>query len=346
VRLGARQRTIAWVTGLPTSFIFHNVFDAVHRAPRGRPPYSEEFIFRSSLRVQAEASAIASKYRLLTTEGFVHSRALITAFKHYLSMVPSPSVSFDEAFFLVSNLDGIWAATKSTLDLGRCRRCGCRHILPRGAASHDGCPFCKVPHSDGDARTAQRHVLPGSAHASDKGDAPAGLSDALEQRIHALRLTRSLEALGAHPRIVATLSGVSEVPERTASAAAHVAPVRFGRPINLMRWGVAISTLQRVQFSLLATVYRRLRAADFGPEEALRAAFSHVSSLFPAGSPLSFDRCFELVALFDARWGVSDAEFDLLGCPKCHSQYLASRRDRAPPHCPFCALARRPQKYL
>jgi hypothetical protein len=113
-----------------------------------------------------------------------------------------------------------------------------------------------------------------------------------------------------------------------------------------MRWGVAINTLQRVQFSLLATVYRRLRAADFGPEEALRAAFGHVLSLFPAGSPLSFDRCFELVALFDARWGVSDAEFDLLGCAKCRAQYLASRRDRAPPHCPFCALARRPEKYL
>ena len=346
VRLGARQRTIAWVTGLPTSFIFHNVFDARHRAPRGRPPYSEDFIFRSPLRVQAEASAFASKYRLLTTEGIVHSRALITAFKHYRSMVPSPSVSFDEAFFLVSNLDGIWAATTATLDLGRCRRCGCMQILPRGATSHDGCPFCKVHHGDGQTRMSRRHVAPDPAHASDKGDALAGLSDALEQRIRALRLEHSLEALGAHPRIVATLTGVSEVPERTASAAAHVAPIRFGRPINLMRWGVAINTLQRVQFSLLATVYRRLRAADFGPEEALRAAFGHVSSLFPAGSPLSFDRCFELVALFDARWGVSDAEFDLLGCPKCHSQYLASRRDRAPPHCPFCALARRPEKYL
>lgn len=347
VRLGARQRTIAWVTGLPTSFIFHKVFDAQHRAPRGRPPYSEEFIFRSPLRVQAEASAFASKYRLLTAEGFVHSRALITAFKHYLSVVRSPSVSFDEAFFLVSNLDGIWAATTPSLDLGRCRRCGCTQILPRGATSQDRCPFCKVPHSDADTRTSPRHVPPEPAQASDKGDALAGLCAALEQRIRALRLERALEALGAHPRIVATLTGVSGVPEGTASAAAHVAPVRFGRPINLMRWGVAINTLQRVQFSLLATVYRRLRAADFGPEEALRAAFVHVSSLFPSsGSSLSFDRCFELVALFDARWGVSDAEFDLLGCPECHSQYLASRRDRAPPHCPFCALARRPDKYL
>lgn len=346
VRLGARQRTIAWVTGLPTSFIFHKVFDARHRAPRGRPPYSEEFIFRAPLRVQAEASAFASKYRLLTTEGLMQSRALITAFKHYRSSVPTPSVSFDEAFFLVSSLDGIWAATAPTLDLGRCRRCGCMQILPRGGASRDGCPFCKVPHSDGNTGMSRRHAPPGPAHAADKGDETAGLSDALEQRIRALRLERSLESLGAHPRIVATMTGDSVAPERTACAAAHVAPIRFGRPINLTRWGTAISTLQRVQFSLLATVYRRLRAADFGPEDALTAAFGHVSSLFPGGSSLSFDRCFELVALFDARWGVSDVEFDLLECPKCHSRYLASRRDRAPPHCPFCALARRPEKYL
>lgn len=346
VRLGARQRTIAWVTGLPTSFIFHKVFDAEHRAPRGRPPYSEDFIFRSPLRVQAEAGAFASKYRRLTTEGFAHARALVTAFKHYLTVVPSPSISFDAAFFLVSNLDGIWAATAPSLDLGRCRRCGCTHILARGASSQDRCPFCKVPHCDTGNRTSQRHVLPKPAHEAGKGDALAGLSAALDQRIRTLRLERSLEALGAHPRIVATLTGASEVPEGTASAAAHAAPVRYGRPINLVRWGVAINTLQRVQFSLLATVYRRLRAADFGPEAALRSSFAHVSSLFPARSSLSFDRCFELIALFDARWGVSDPEFDLRACADCHSQYLASRRDRAPPHCPFCTLARRPDKYL
>lgn len=346
VRLGARQRTIAWVTGLRTSFIFHKVFDARHRTPRGRPPYCGEFIFRSPLRVQAEASVFASKYRMLTAEGFVHSRALITAFKHYVSVVRRPSVSFDEAFFLASNLDGIWAATTPSLDLGCCRRCGCTQILPRGASSQDRCAFCKVPYSDAETRTPRRHGAPEPAQASDEDGAPDGFSAALDQRIRTLRQERSLEALGAHPRIVATLTGVSGVPEGTPPAAAHVAPVRFGRPINLIRWGEANNTLQRVQFSLLAAVYGRLRAADFAPEDALRAAFAHVASLFPSALAPSFNRCFELVALFDARWGVSETEFDLLACPKCDSQYLAALRDREPPHCPFCALARSPDHYL
>ena len=87
VRLGARQRTIAWLTGLPTSFIFHNIYDAEHLPPRGRPPYTEDFIYRSSLKVQAEVGMFAAKYRLLTAEGIAPAQALITAFRHYRSIV-------------------------------------------------------------------------------------------------------------------------------------------------------------------------------------------------------------------------------------------------------------------
>lgn len=345
VSLGARQRTIAWVTGLPAGFILDKVFDARHPAPRGRPPYSEKFLFGSPLRIQAEVSAFATKYRLLTSEGFVASRALVTAFKHYLSMAPGPSLSFDEAFFVVANLDGIWAVSAATLELGGCRRCGCLHVFPRGGALHDGCPFCKLPDGAVDSPLLQRHAPPTARQASVQGDAIEGHSAALDQRIRAMRLERSLEALGAHERIVATIARHSPLPKGPA-AAAHVAPIRFGRPINLVRWGVANKTLQRVQYSLVATVYRRLRAADFAPEDALRAAFVHVSPLFRTGPSLSFDRCFEIIALFDALWGVNEAELDLLECTQCHSQYLASRRDRAPPHCPFCALSRRPARYL
>jgi hypothetical protein len=60
VRLGARQRTIAWLTGLPTSFIFHNVYDAEHLPPRGRPPYTEDFIYRA-LRVPTSSTRKAAR---------------------------------------------------------------------------------------------------------------------------------------------------------------------------------------------------------------------------------------------------------------------------------------------
>ena len=184
-----------------------------------------------------------------------------------------------------------------------------------------------------------------STYSSGHDDAPASAPAALELRIRALRLERSLALLGAHPRVVAVLTDVA-TKDRTESAGPARRPTRVGRPLNLVRWGEAVKTLRRAQYSLVVATYRRLVAADFEAEEALRAAFAHVSSLFRTDVPLSFDRCFELVSLFDARWGVRDSEFDLLACPKCHSQYLSSRTDRGPPHCPFCALIRTPGKYL
>jgi Flagellar transcriptional activator (FlhC) len=343
VRLGARQRTIAWITGLPTSFIFRSVFDEQHPAPRGRPPYAEDFIFRSSLKVQAEAGVFAAKYHLLVSEGIAPAQALITAFKHYRSVVPNGLVSFDEAFFLVSNLDGIWAASESTIELGKCRRCGCMHVVPRGAAGAIGCPFCKGHHGEGGAMQSARS----SRHpttSSDHGDALDAAPATLELQIRALRLERSLGLLGAHPRVAAVMTAATK--HRTGSEATATRPTRVGRPLNLVRWGEAVKTLQRAQYSLVATAYRRLLSAGFEPEEAMLAAFVHVSSLLRAGGHLSFDRCFEFISLFDARWGVRDANFELLACSKCHSQYVVSRRDRAPPHCPFCTLIRTPGNYL
>lgn len=347
VRLGARQRTIAWLTGLPTSFIFHNVYDAEHLPPRGRPPYTEEFLFRSSLRVQAEVGVFAAKYRLLTAGGMVPAQALITAFRHFRSVVRQPSCSFDEAFFVVSNLDGIWAASTRTFDLGACRRCGCLHLLARGAApAVGGCPYCR-PHRT--RRNSARPPPPPLDHTVPASSTHAGavtVPVALEAQIRSLRAVRTFQALGAHPRVVATLTGAPAPADRRSSSRHREGPTRVGHAINLIRWGVAVKTVQRAQFSLVATAYTRLLAAGFGPTDAVRAAFIHVSLMFPTAKPPSFDRCFEVVSMLDARWGAAEPSFDLLSCPKCRASFLASRQDRERPHCPFCALLRTPEKYL
>jgi Flagellar transcriptional activator (FlhC) len=344
VRLGARQRTIAWLTGLPTSFIFHNVYDAEHLPPRGRPPYADDFIFRASLRVQAEVGVFAAKYRRLTAEGIPPAQALITAFRHCRAVIRRPSFSFDEAFFVVSNLDGIWAATSRTLDLGACRRCGCLHLLPHGAApAVAGCPYCRPHRTERiPARPHPSHTAPASGTDAETLTVPA----ALEAQIRSLRTERMLGQLGAHPRVVATLTGAPAPADRQSSSRHRQGPTRVGRAINLIRWGVAVKTVQRAQFSLVATAYTRLLAAAFEPADAVSAAFIHVSAMFPTVEPLSFDRCFEVISMFDARWGATVPSFDLVACPKCHASFLASRTDRERPHCPFCALLRTPEKYL
>ncbi|MDO8277763.1 MAG: FlhC family transcriptional regulator, partial [Burkholderiaceae bacterium] len=281
VRLGARQRTIAWLTGLPTSFIFHNIYDAEHLPPRGRPPYTEDFIYRSSLKVQAEVGMFAAKYRLLTAEDIAPAQALITAFRHYRSVVHQPSFSFDEAFFVVSNLDGIWAASTRTLELGACRRCGCLHLLPRGAApAAAGCPYCRPHRTDrapARAPPPPDHTSPASGTDAEAVTVPA----ALEAQIRSLRTERIFEQLGAHPRVVATLTGASAPADRRSSSRHREGPTHIGRAVNLIRWGVAVKTVQRAQFSLVATAYTRLLAAHFEPADAVRAAFVHISAMFP-----------------------------------------------------------------
>lgn len=346
VRLGARQRTIAWLTGLPTSFIFHNIYDAEHLPPRGRPPYTEDFIYRSSLKVQAEVGMFAAKYRLLTAEGIAPALALITAFRHYRSVVHQSSFSFDEAFFVVSSLDGIWAASIRTLELGTCRRCCCLHLLPHGAApAAAGCPFCR-PHRTARAPARGRPHADHRAPTSDTDAEAVTVPAALEAQIRSLRTERIFEQLGAHPRVVAALTGASAPSDRRASSRHREGPTHVGRAVNLIRWGVAVKTVQRAQFSLVAIAYTRLLAADSEPADALRAAFVHVSAMFPTVEPVSFDRCFEVISMFDARWGAAEPSFDLLTCPRCRAGFLASRTDRERPHCPFCALLRTPEKYL
>jgi len=340
VRLGARPRTIEWITGLPPSFILRSVFDKTHRAPRGRPPYTEEFIFRASLKVQAEISIFALRYRQLKADGFSPAQSLLTAYRHHLTVIKTASFCFDEAFFLVSNLDGIWARRSPAIDLCECLRCGCTHIVPMGSKAKSGCPFCRAhvvaPHSGHHRADALPSATPAGAPSLE----PCAK---LDERIQALRAHRQFERLGAHPRIVAALTSGTRGADRLSSPDSASPRPRCGHPLSLKRWGVSVKTVARIRYSILAVAYRRLLESGFEPVEALRSAFVHTASLFPANAWLSFDRCFEVISLMDARWGVAHSELDLIPCPKCGSHHLVSRQDLTAAGCPFCALIRQPR---
>ena len=92
--LGARQRTIAYITGLSAKYILRSVYTQEHPAPKGRPCYSDEFYFRAVTRVQAAASLLASRYRTLTGQDFLPPDALIAAFRHVRSTCPTTPLSF------------------------------------------------------------------------------------------------------------------------------------------------------------------------------------------------------------------------------------------------------------
>lgn len=337
--LGARKRTIAWITGLPPTFILRNVFDRDNPAPCGRPPYMEDFIFRAPLRLQAAASAFAVQYRALTAEGFTPAHSLIVAFRHYRSFKDAPAFCFDEAFYLVCNLDGLWACSARKLELVRCRRCAGSHLAPRGATATESCPYCKTRQgADGlnqDVPAVGRRV-----------SAEGTVSPAFLAHLDAVKRRRSLEELGAHARVIdALMSGMESLP-RELRPAPPVGLVRVGKPLSLLRWGSALRTATRIQYAVAATTYRRLTAAGFCCSESVVGAFRHAQSQVQGDVPLSFDRCFEVLSLLEARWGVDTPELDLITCTRCHSLHLVSRRDQAGPVCPFCLLIRCPEQYF
>lgn len=337
--LGAHQRTIAWMTGLPPSFILRNVFDKQRPPPRGRPRYAEDFVFHAPLRVQAEASVFAETYRRLTVEGFAPAPSLIAAFghHHHLSCADRPGFCFDEAFFLVANLDGVWARSTRNLQLGACGQCGSSHLQPMGCLSSLTCPFCKPPQGASSIATVCPTFRELDSRGEPIGDAFRPIPE-LDRRIEALRFQRSLSELGAHPRVVAVLTAPAGIP--------CPSPVRVGRPLSLHRWGEAVKTLSRAQYAVAASAFRRLTSAGFGAEAALVGAYRHSRRLMEGAAPARFDRCFEIVSLLEGLWGTPRIELDLVLCRLCLSQHLISRRDRAPAHCPFCLLRRHPDQYL
>ena len=336
--LGAHQRTIAWMTGLPPTFILRNVFDKANPAPCGRPRYTEDFAFRAPLRIQAAASAFAVKYLALTGEGFAPAQSLISAFRHYRCVAEAFAFNFDEAFFLICNLAGLWACTTRKLQVTRCRCCGSKHLAPYGALPEQGCSICRSIYG----HDAQH---PGAGNHRNTSGARS-VSQGFIAHVGALKTRRALSALGAHTRVInALMSTMEELPARFRPLR-PTDLVRIGKPLPLRSWGTGVRISMQIQYSAAATAYQRLIASGFRPEDAVIGTYRHVRHKFQNNSPLTFDRCFEVLSLLEGRWGSQRQELDLVACSKCFGNLLVSRRDSTSPACPFCLLIRHPEKYF
>ena len=101
--LGARMRTIAYVTGLAHAQLIHLFFADRASAPRGRPPDSPDWYHGANLLNRTEASIFVSIYRRIRELGFAPGEALVAGYKHYLSVCRAhPRISFDRAFDLAA----------------------------------------------------------------------------------------------------------------------------------------------------------------------------------------------------------------------------------------------------
>lgn len=334
--LGARMATIAYLTGLSPHYILHHVYSEARPAPRGRPRCFEEFYFRANARLQAEASLLAAHYRRLRGEGFVAAAALVCAFRHLRSTAPAGVLLFDEGFFLVSRLDGIWATRDRSLDLVQCAHCQRPHLVALGSTARDRCPFCRA---DWTRRAAPSRPM--RAAAAPVRERPPDLP--VDGEIARGRLVRLLQDLGAGPRVTAVLCGEPRTARhRKPTTRRTVTEAGLSWPLRVERWSSVTPLAARVQYCVFAVGYRRLQRLGLPRPQAMGLAVARMRDACRAlCPPVSFDRCFEVAAQLEGAWGVEDPALALGACATCGSHFLVGRRERGTPGCPFCALVRR-----
>lgn len=342
--LGARHRTISFITGLTPGYIARAVYCKQYPAPIGRPQYSEDFLFKTTRRLQAEASLLAAHYRRLTDDGFRPADALIIAYRQHHTTHPFSDLHFDQAFFMVSRLDGIWAANKSVLSFVECLNCHSAYLAAHGMAKRDNCPVCRT---DWQAPSRRRSAAKPLRGPTPPQPTPARAEQhepwQLDLDIAHVRLLRRLEQLGAGHRVRAVLA---EEPWanlfRASRGRLTVTCAHLTRPMPLAHWSAKTEVTQRVQYAVFAAHFRRLVQLDLTLVEAMCAAVEAMRKAcrgYP--KPVGFDRCFEVAALQDGLWGVPTRQFELVRCQQCDSHHLVSKLETRPMGCPFCMLVKR-----
>lgn len=145
--LGARIKTISYVTGLGHQALVRLFFVDEHSAPRGRPPASPEWFHQANLIEKVEASVFCTIFERVAAAGYGPPEALVGAYRAYRDhCAQPPRISFDRGFDLVCHLRGIWAQRERHFSLNVCPACHSQYLAALGeaAAQEHGCPFCKL----------------------------------------------------------------------------------------------------------------------------------------------------------------------------------------------------------
>ena len=144
--MGARVRTIEYLTGLPPRDVLQLLFPDRLSVPRGRPPDSPEWYHTANLLYRAEASILISIYCRLRNSGFSAAEGLVGAYRHYAGICNTPQrISFDRGFDLAAHTDGLWLTTERSFSIVTCPACGSDYLVTYGGtASSDDCPFCRL----------------------------------------------------------------------------------------------------------------------------------------------------------------------------------------------------------
>ncbi|MBB3122190.1 FlhC family transcriptional regulator [Pseudoduganella violacea] len=168
VALGARIRTVSRITGLSMSLLRDYFYREVPSAS-GRWPESCDWYHLGSTIERAEASVFGAICATLLAEQLCRpGEALVAAYRMYAERcTAAPRISFERAFNLVCDLEGIWNCSSPQLALRACAICHSRYLVSLGDCSGDqsGCVFCKLLKRYWRDTRIQAHYLPLAAPA-------------------------------------------------------------------------------------------------------------------------------------------------------------------------------------
>jgi hypothetical protein len=159
------------------------------------------------------------------------------------------------------------------------------------------------------------------------------------QRIRALSLALECAVLGARVRTIHELTGLRQSELLQLLFNDERQPPR-GRAPDAREWLPTASLVERVEASVLATNFVRLRKDGFCLTEALLSAYRLYRVLYGEAGHLGFDRAFDLVAHVTGLWASDGASIAMAACARCGCEFLDIPRGRLHQHdaCPFCKL--------
>jgi hypothetical protein len=157
--------------------------------------------------------------------------------------------------------------------------------------------------------------------------------------LQALHVAQQCVELQARPRTISLVSGLDQ---REVERNLPPGYGRAGRCPSSPEWYHSANLVQKVEASIFASHYRRIRDSGFTNQESLIDGYRRYRSIVGADPCISFDRAFNLVCHLDAVWRVRERAFDLKHCRHCGSRYLVPVGDTSyVDECVFCKFVQR-----
>lgn len=148
IELGARVSIVAAFTGLARQEVQRLFCDTdTPGLSTGRQPWSAHWYFTASVVVEIQAAFFYACFRSIRDLGYPAADALVSAYKNYRRQFGhDPRLSFDRAFELVTQVDGLWTTRPPALMSLVCHACRSTYLMPRAdePVGSGKCPFCKA----------------------------------------------------------------------------------------------------------------------------------------------------------------------------------------------------------